>query len=49
MIGYLTEYHQGIIPSILSKEGKEIFAKDNKTYIFDKKNKKRCVLRVSEK
>ena len=38
---FQAKYHQGIIPSILSKEGKEIFVKDNKTYIFDKKNKRK--------
>jgi hypothetical protein len=38
---FQVKYHQGIIPSILSKEGKEIFVKDNKTYIFDKKNKRK--------
>ena len=35
------KYHQGIIPSILNKEGKELFVRDNTTYIFDKKNKKK--------
>ena len=38
---FQTKYHQGIIPSILNKEGNAIFVKDNKTYIFDKKNKKK--------